>query len=104
PLDAIERSAVSWLTLAQQSHGCGKASTAALAPPNRFEDTNRRSLCFHSLVTGYPFFLHSRMPPSIEATFVYPIRWRLSAASAERNPPPQYRTTGAFSSGTCCSM
>ena len=30
-----------------------------------------------------------RYPPSIEMTLVYPIFWRLSAAKAERNPPPQ---------------
>ena len=39
--------------------------------------------------SGYAFSRHSRIPPSIEITFLYPIFCRLSAASAERKPPPQ---------------
>ena len=35
----------------------------------------------------------------MESTFVYPICWSLSAASAERNPPPQYKTIERCSIG-----
>lgn len=52
-------------------------------------------LCFFyklacdSLFVGYPTANHPFQPPSIDSTFVYPIFCRLSATSAERNPPPQ---------------
>jgi hypothetical protein len=39
--------------------------------------------------SGYFFSRHSRIPPSIEITLVYPIFCKLSAANAERKPPPQ---------------
>src|SRR5579864_6264782 len=54
-------------------------------------------------VNGKPFSRHSRIPPSMEATFVYPIFCRASAASADRNPPPQYKISGVPVSGTRCS-
>jgi hypothetical protein len=36
-------------------------------------------------------------------TFVYPIFCKLSAARADRNPPPQYSTSGVPLSGTFAS-
>jgi len=35
-------------------------------------------------VSGNPFSRQTRMPPSIESTFLYPIFCKLSAASTER--------------------
>src|SRR6266849_9401769 len=45
--------------------------------------------CHFPFSTGPPATCHARHPPAIDATFVYPIFCRLSAASAERKPPPQ---------------
>ena len=39
--------------------------------------------------SGRPAATQARNPPAIEVTFRYPIFCKLSAASAERNPPPQ---------------
>jgi hypothetical protein len=43
----------------------------------------------YDFVVGNPAPTHARQPPSMLMTFVYPIFCRLSAASADRNPPPQ---------------
>src|SRR5438105_1424362 len=39
--------------------------------------------------TSNPFVFHSLHPPAIEATFRYPIFWRLSADNVDLKPPPQ---------------
>src|ERR1017187_8852787 len=51
-----------------------------------------------------PDSFSARHPPSSEIVCVYPISRKLSATSAERNPPPQYRISLVSLSGTLVSM
>ena len=55
-------------------------------------------------ITACPARRQPRNPPSMEITFVYPIFCRLSAASADRYPPPQYKTISASRLGILCSI
>src|SRR5579863_2581249 len=58
----------------------------------------------YSLTVGSPASSHPLHPPSIDSTLVYPIFCKLSATSAERNPPPQYKIILLEVSGTFISM
>src|SRR5579863_3934028 len=58
----------------------------------------------YSLTVGSPASSQPLHPPSIDSTLVYPIFCKLSATSAERNPPPQYKIILLEVSGTFTSM
>src|SRR6267154_1837992 len=64
----------------------------------------RRTQLPQSLALGSPAPTQPLHPPSIDSTFVYPIFCKLSATSADRNPPPQYKIIFLAVSGTWVSI
>src|SRR6266496_5606303 len=59
---------------------------------------------YNYFVVGNPAAFQALKPPAIERTFLYPIFCKLSAASAERPPPPQWQMINALVSGTFSSI